>query len=283
MALIQEEARVPPDDRWLFLQTALTGPARREWVAHWPVGPLGAWVDWGAAYGALSVEVAQRRGGAVYAVDWSRARLEAAARCAERVAHRGIVLWTAADVMTYRPPEPVVGMSARFLLQHLPDPAGALAHWASLLDEGGWLMVEDVDDGWTVEHPEPPARWNTVVMALQQLQKSRGGDRQIGRRLPQLLTEAGFVLAETDVALQGAWVSPEAFALSRQLERLRLDGEREALLAGGHLTAAEWEAGVAARAAATGPVFMTAGTIRVRARKRAPTGAPRADLERLLT
>ncbi len=268
---------MPADDRWLFYQTALTGPARREWVAQWPAGPLGAWVDWGAAYGALSVEVAQQRGGAVYAVDWSRARLAAAARWAERVPHRGIVLWTAADVMTYRPPEPVGGMSARFLLQHLPDPAGALAHWANVLDEGGCLMVEDVDDGWTVEHPEPPAAWNTLVLALQQLQKSRGGDRQIGRRLPQLLNEAGFVLEATEVAVQGAWVSSEAFTLSRQLERFRLEGEREALLEGGHLTAAQWEDGVAARAAASGPVFMTAGTLRIRAQKPAPTSARRAD------
>ena len=274
---------MPADDRWLFYQTALTGPARRAWVAQWPVGPLGAWVDWGAAYGALSVEVAQQRGGVVYAVDWSQARLDAAARWAERVPHRGIVLWTAADVMTYRPPEPVVGMSARFLLQHLPDPGGTLAHWASLLADDGCLIVEDVDDGWTVEHPEPPAAWNTVVRALQRLQTSRGGDRQIGRRLPQLLTEAGFVLGATDVAVQGAWVSPEAFTLSRKLERLRLEGERDALLAGGHLTAAAWEEGVAARAAASGPVFMTAGTLRVQARKPAPTRARRADVERLLT
>lgn len=260
---------MPPDDRWLFYQTALTGASRRAWVDRWPATAPGAWVDWGAAYGALSVEVAQQRGCAVYAVDWAPARLDAAARWSGRVPHRGLVLWTAGDVMAYRPPEPVVGMSARFLLQHLPDPAGALAHWASVLAQGGCLMVEDVDDGWTVEHPEPPAAWTTVVRALGELQRTRGGDRHIGRRLPQLLTEAGFALTSTDVAIEGAWVSPEAFALSRRMERLRLDGEREALLSGGHLTAGEWEAGVAARAAASGSVFMTAGTLRIEAHKRA--------------
>ena len=269
-ALAQDEALVPPDERWLFYQTVLTGPARRGWVASWPAGRAGAWVEWGAGCGALSVEMAQQRGGAVYAVDWSRPRLAAAARWAERVPHRGTVFWTAADAMTYRPPEPVAGMSARFLLQHLPDPAGALAHWASLLGEGGCLMVEDVDDGWTVEYPEPPEAWTAMVSALQKLQRDRGGDRRIGRRLPELLTAAGFELMETAVSLQSSWVSPEAFAVSRHLERLRMEGERDALLAGGHLTAAAWDDGVAARARASGPVFMTAGTLRVEARKRAP-------------
>lgn len=266
-ALVREEAGVPADDRWLLYQTALTGRARRKWLAGWPPPAAGAWIDWGTAYGALAVEVAHEFGRPVYGVDWSRARLNVAAHWEGGLAHRGLVRWTEADALAFRPPEPIAGMSARFLLQHLPDPARALAHWVSVLEAGGALFVEEVDDGWTVEHPAPPPAWAAVVDALGRLQRDRGGDRQLGRRLPALLAAAGWELADTAVAVQGAWVSAESFQLSRQLEVLRLDSEREALLAGGYLTPEAWQAGVSARAGASGPVFMSAGTIRVRAKK----------------
>lgn len=273
-ALVREEARVPAGDRWLFYQTALTGPARRAWMAGWPPPAAGAWVDWGTAYGALAVEVAHQYAMRVYGVDWSRARLSAAARWEGAVPHRGQVWWTEADALSFSPPEPVVGMSARFLLQHLPDPAGALAHWAAVLEPGGALFVEDVDDGWTVEHPAPPPAWAAVVEALSRLQRDRGGDRQIGRRLPELVTAAGLELADTALAVQGARVSSEAFRLSRQLEVLRMEGERDALLAGGYLTREAWQEGVSARASASGPVFMSAGTLRLRAVKPPASSAP---------
>ena len=80
---------------------------------------------------------------------------------------------------------------ARFLLTHLSDPAGAVNALRRHLRPGGLVAVEDIDFDGSVAFPPSPAltRYRELYCAVV---RKRGGDPNIGPRLPLLLDAAGF-------------------------------------------------------------------------------------------
>ena len=95
---------------------------------------------------------------------------------------------------------------ARFLLTHLSDPASAVNCFHDHLRPGGTLIVEDIDfSGYFAEPPcEAFDRYTDLYCAAV---KKRGGDPNIGPRLPLLLKQSGFddvrVNIVQPVALEG--------------------------------------------------------------------------------
>jgi len=95
---------------------------------------------------------------------------------------------------------------ARFLLTHLSDPTGAVAAFHRQLRPGGILAVEDIDFSGHFTHPESKAflRYHELYCATV---RRRGGDPNIGPRLPAMLKDAGFddirVTAVQPMALEG--------------------------------------------------------------------------------
>ena len=78
---------------------------------------------------------------------------------------------------------------ARFLLTHLADPAGTLAGmWQALLP-GGMLVVEDIDFSGSFCYPESAAFSRFCALYTASVLR-RGGDPNIGPRLPLLLADA---------------------------------------------------------------------------------------------
>ncbi len=79
---------------------------------------------------------------------------------------------------------------ARFLLTHLSDPAGCVERMRDALKPGGLLVVEDIDFTGHFSYPESAALRRYVQLYTDAV-RARGGDPNIGPRLPALLTDAG--------------------------------------------------------------------------------------------
>ena len=100
---------------------------------------------------------------------------------------------------------------ARFLFQHLADPGVVLAEMARVVRPGGVVAAVDTDDGSLVVHPEPEG-FAELLAASAAAQRDRGGDRHVGRKLKQLLHDAGLCDVRTHVrALTTDLIPPAAF------------------------------------------------------------------------
>jgi len=80
---------------------------------------------------------------------------------------------------------------ARFLLTHLSDPAAALRTMFASLRPGGQIALEDIDFSGHFTYPRSDAfdRYHALYCATV---TRRGGDPNIGPRLPLLLRKTGF-------------------------------------------------------------------------------------------
>ncbi|MGI9537017.1 MAG: methyltransferase domain-containing protein [Desulfocapsaceae bacterium] len=78
-----------------------------------------------------------------------------------------------------------------FVLEHLPDPDQALLKLKRVLKPGGTITVIEGDHGSFFCHP-PSENISAAVDCLVELQRQKGGDALIGRRLFPLLSAAGF-------------------------------------------------------------------------------------------
>jgi ubiquinone/menaquinone biosynthesis C-methylase UbiE len=87
---------------------------------------------------------------------------------------------------------------ARFLLTHLQDPVNALKKIFSELKPGGLVVLEDVDFNGHFCFPENEA-FKRYVQLYSEVVNIRGGDPNIGPRLPNLLKETGFEKIKVNV------------------------------------------------------------------------------------
>lgn len=81
---------------------------------------------------------------------------------------------------------------ARFLLQHLSDPAKVLRNAAGQLKPAGVLIAVDSDDALLLVDP-PDEDLDALLSRARAVQSACGGDRFIGRKLPRLFMDAGMV------------------------------------------------------------------------------------------
>ncbi len=204
----------------------------------------GSILDVGAGTGALAIDLAWRigDGGRVTVLDHDPEALQILRTIAERVGVRVEALIGDAAALPVQDASQDMTVS-RFLLQHLRDPLAVLAQMRRVTRPGGRVVIVDVDDEvWVMEPPEFPhvAAWRK---ALRTLQRQKGGDRQIGRKLYGLMREAGFeaiqVLVIPFVRLglqQGRRAEVEQFKIER------LFRERDELIDSGLMTAGDFEA-----------------------------------------
>jgi len=87
---------------------------------------------------------------------------------------------------------------ARFLLSHVRDAATVLTTLVHALKPGGVIVVEDTDISAVMCYP-PSAAFERFVQLYSETVRRRGGNADVGRALPALLTAAG--LADVGVSI----------------------------------------------------------------------------------
>jgi SAM-dependent methyltransferase len=122
---------------------------------------------------------------------------------------------------------------ARFLLTHLQDAPGAVRKMRQALRPGGVLVVEDIDFRGMFCDPDCPALWRYVAFYTQAVQR-KGGDPNIGPRLPGMLLESGFQKVQLNV-VQPAGLEGEV----KLVNPLTMENIADTLLASGLATQAE--------------------------------------------
>lgn len=164
-------------------------------------------LDVGCGGGDATLELARRVGprGRVVGVDIDATKLELArAEAAERGVRN--VRFEQMDIRESPAGERFDVVYARFLLTHLSNPAAAVNAFRDHLHGGGKVAVEDIDFSGYFTYPESGAfrRYHDLYCATV---VKRGGDPNIGPRLPGLLAQSGFqdigVCVVQPVAMQG--------------------------------------------------------------------------------
>ena len=202
----------------------------------------------GCGTGAQTVALARRSPGArITAVDVSAASL---AQAQARVSAAGVgnVEFRQADLLALPfAPASFDHVFLCFVLEHLPDPAEALAALRPVLRPGGTITVIEGDHGSTLFHPESEAARAAIACQVE-LQRRVGGDATIGRRLYPLLAGSGFEAVQVSPRMVYVDASkPELVdGFIRRTFTAMIEGIRECALAAGITTPDAFDAGTRA-------------------------------------
>jgi SAM-dependent methyltransferase len=207
----------------------------------------------GCGVGAQSVILARNSPGARFTcVDLSAASV---GQARARAAGLGNLTFAQADLRALPFPDEAFDHAfVCFVLEHLADPMGALAHLSTRLKPGGTLTVVEGDHGSTLLHPES-ADARRAIDALVRLQAEAGGDARIGRRLQPLLAGAGFggVTVSPRIAYADAARPEWIEGFTRNTFIAMVEGVRDEVLRRGLLTTEGWRAGMAGLARTAEP------------------------------
>jgi len=132
-----------------------------------------------------------------------------------------------------------------FILEHLPDPAAALASVRRVLKPGGTVTVIEGDHGSAYFHPDSAAA-QKAIRCLIDLQAGAGGNSRIGRQVYPLLRRSGF--RDAEVSARTVYVDSSRPDLVEGFTRntfiAMVEGVREATLRAGLAEEAEWDRGI---------------------------------------
>jgi SAM-dependent methyltransferase len=106
---------------------------------------------------------------------------------------------------------------ARWVLCFVKDPEAVVAQAASLLKPGGRLVVQDYFNYSTMSLAPKHAAFTRLIEAVEKSWRDRGGDPDIGGRLPGMMRRAGLTVREITPQLRVArpsetlWAWPDSF------------------------------------------------------------------------
>lgn len=120
---------------------------------------------------------------------------------------------------------------ARFLLEHVPQPALVIAQMVRSVRPGGRVFVSDDDHGDFRPWPEPQgfqALWQAYVRSYEML----GNDPYVGRRLVSLLRDGGLTSIRNSCVFFGGCAGNNRFQAIVENLIGALTGAKEAMLSG---------------------------------------------------
>jgi SAM-dependent methyltransferase len=181
----------------LRLLSEVMEPHTRDLIERAGVRPGARCLDVGCGGGEVSYLLAATVGdsGQVVSVDLDEAQLEIVRKEAQQQGMRNVT-FECRDVTSWEPETAFDFIYMRFILTHLPDPAGFLMSVCRHLRPGGMALAEDIDFRGHLSEPDCPALSRSVDLYTASVRK-RGADPNIGPRLPGLLRGAGL----TDVGI----------------------------------------------------------------------------------
>ncbi len=192
------------------------------------IAPGMACLDVGSGSGDVTRLLAQRVGpsGRVVGLDFDGEIVRLAAADAD-AAGLDQVTYRVANVYELQPEASFDRVYVRFLLTHLSDPMRAVRKLVQMLKPGGVLMVEDVEMSGRFCYPAFPL-FEAGVQLYRTAARRKGGDPEIGPKLPELLQAAGLeevgVNLVQPVFLQGKGKSLMSLTLRRIAETVLNEG-----------------------------------------------------------
>jgi ubiquinone/menaquinone biosynthesis C-methylase UbiE len=154
-------------------------------------------------------------GGRVTGLDADPAHTAMAARFAAERGLTNVAVMTADARATGLAPDSFDLVHARTLLVNVPRPAEIVAEMARLARPGGWVVAMEPDTEYALCYPPHPA-FSRISEIYAQAARRNGADPVIGRRVPEMLREAG--LDEV-----GVGVIPQLFPAGHSRRTVRLD------------------------------------------------------------
>lgn len=154
-------------------------------------------------------------GGRVTGLDADPAHTAMAARFTAERGLMGVQVLTADARATGLPPESFDLVHARTLLVNVPRPAEVVAEMARLARPGGWVVAMEPDTEYALCYPPHPA-FSRISEIFALAARRNGADPLIGRRVPELLRQAGLDQV-------GVGVIPQLFPAGHSRRTVRLD------------------------------------------------------------
>jgi ubiquinone/menaquinone biosynthesis C-methylase UbiE len=215
-----------------YTQTALDFVSRRTLESHGAfflpyLRPGMAVLDCGCGPGSITLGIAERiSDGTVVGIDISESQVELGRQSA---AERGISNVRFRQGSAYELPFPDASFDAVFsnaLLEHLREPPRALREFLRVLRPGGRVGVSGPDwDGFL--YSPPWEKLTAAIRAYTEIQNRNGGDTLLGRKLLELLSEAGFV----EIKAQARYENYENLDTIAEVIASQLDSSGETTLA----------------------------------------------------
>jgi SAM-dependent methyltransferase len=204
-------------------------------------------VDFGCGLAQLSRAMARAAGTRVVGIERSGEQLDEASRQAADAQERELVELRNGDVLDPPLEAPEWGSfdvaHARFVLEHVPDPARVVRNMVRAVKHGGRVVLQD-DDHDVLRLWPVPAGFETLWTAYQRSYDRLGNDPWIGRRLVKLLSDGGAEPFRATWIFFGACAGEPAFAgLCENLVGV-IGGARDTVVQGGLLDPESWDRAV---------------------------------------
>jgi SAM-dependent methyltransferase len=193
-------------------------------------------VDVGCGGGHVAIELGRRVGpaGRVVGIDLDAAllevaRTEAAAQGLDHVSFRVAAVEDLAE-------SGFDVACARMLLMHLRDPTSVAGLMVAAVRSGGIVAVEDLDFSGSFTYPSCPA-YDRRVGWYRETVRRRGGNADLGPRLPALLSSVGLTDIRVRVVQRAFLDGPH-----KHLQEISMAKQRAAVVAAGVASADEYDA-----------------------------------------